>query len=163
MTESSDEANALEEMREKIRLAFPDVVFSGQITPADGESGEEFDEEQALYGALHGKKWSEIPSSFIKSYSYSIPLLTEEAFGIFLPAWLSGALDDQEVRRAVVYAFSPHRRDEDASFMNRRVQPLSGPQKEAIRAFLAHSLDVETSKFVQDHARRALEYVTKFC
>jgi len=44
--------------------------------------------------------------------------------------------------------------------MNR---PLSGPQKEAIRAFLAHSLDVESSKFVQDHARRALEYVSTFC
>ena len=105
------------------------MVFSGRITPADDETDEEFDEERALYGALHGKKWSEIPASFIKLYSYSIPLLTEEAFGIFLPAWLSGALDDREVRRAVVYAFSPHPRDEDRSFMNRRVQPLSGPQK----------------------------------
>src|SRR3569833_322638 len=157
MTQGSDEANAVEAVRGQIRLAFPNMVFSGQITPADGETGEEFDEERAQYGALHGKARSEIPSSFIKSYSYSIPLLTEEAFGIFLPAWLSGALDDHEVRRAVVYAFSPHHRTEDASFMNRRVQTLTRQQKEAIRDFLAYSFNVESSKFVKDHARRALE------
>lgn len=161
MTEGSDQTIAAEAVREKIRRAFPDLKFSGRITPSDGETGEDYDEEQALYGALHGRKWSEIPVSFIKPYSYSIPLLTETAFGMFLPAWLIVALDDDEVREAVVYTFSGHNRDTDTSFMARRLQLLSSLQREALQMFLAHCVEVETSKFVQEHARRALEYVSK--
>ena len=162
MTKSPIEQRSPAALRDRIRAAFPDTVQSGSVTPADEETDEDLDETRALYVALRGRKWSDIPASFIKEYAYSIPLLTEESFVMFLPAWLTGALDDQETRRAMVYTFSPDRRDEDTSFMDRRVQRLSGAQKEAIRAFLSHSVDVEPSKFVKERARRALEYVSGF-
>jgi len=162
MSKRAGDENTVETLRVRIRSVFPDVVFLGQITPADKETGEDFDDERTLHAALHGKRWSEIPASFLSPSSYSIPLLTEEAFEAFLPAWLSRALDDGEVRRAVVYAFSPKQREGSQSFMDCRIRRLSGPQRDAIRELMAHFIAVETSKFVQEHARRALEYISAF-
>jgi hypothetical protein len=159
MTERSVGPNEKEELRGKIRAAFPDVVFAGRITPVDGDTHEDFDEEWALYGALHGKKWSEVPQSFIKSYADTIPLLTEEAFEAFFAAWLSAALDIHEVRKVLVYPLSNDRLEGDTSYMDARLRRLSESQKEATLAILASALDRESSEHFRSRARIAIEYV----
>jgi len=144
----------------KIRAAFADSTFAGPITAVDEMTNEELDEEQALYGALRGRSWSEISASLIARYPDGIALLTDEAFIAFLPAWLTRALKDDEVLEAMVYMFSPHARTSE--MLNRRLRLLSAEQREALEAFLAHCVDVESSKFVKDHARRAVAHVATF-
>jgi hypothetical protein len=148
MTESNAEL-----VQAKIRTAFPDSEFFGLITSADGSLNEELDEEQALYGALRGRKWTEIPASFVGSYPDGVVLLTDEAFAAFLPAWLTCALQDRTVRELMVYTFSPR---EPSERMNRRIRSLTSSQREALLAFLAHCVEVESSSFVKERARRAL-------
>jgi hypothetical protein len=148
--------NDAELVQAKIRAAFPDSVFSGSITPADGRLNEELDEERALYSALHGKKWTDIAASFIGGYPDGVVLLTDEAFATFLPAWLTCALQNKEVRELMVYTFSPR---EPSERSDRRVRNLTSSQREALRAFLAYCLEVESSNFVKERARRALARV----
>jgi hypothetical protein len=85
MTESGDNRSATKRVRSQIRGAFPDVVYPGPITPADGATGEDYDEPQELYRALHGRVWSEIPESFIRVNASGLVLLTDEAFVVYLP------------------------------------------------------------------------------
>lgn len=148
--------NDAEHVQAKIRTAFPDSEFFGSITPADGSLNEELDEEQALYGALRGKRWTEIPASFVGCYPDGVVLLTDEAFAAFLPAWLTCALQNKTVRELMVYTFSPR---EPSERTNRRIRSLTSPQREALQAFLAHCVEVESSGFVKERARRALARV----
>jgi hypothetical protein len=69
-------------------------VFHGQITACDCEECTEIRE------ALQGKRWDEIPAAFV-DLTCSPALLTTEAGGAFLPAYLFRGLDDLE-RRTVV-------------------------------------------------------------
>lgn len=160
MTEQTDQDKGAELLSAKIKVAFPDLAFSGPITGVDGQPNEELDEQQALYGALRGRKWSEIPVSVIESNPDGVVLLTDEAFVAFLPAWLHCALTHEKVRELMVYAFSPavHKSTEG---MDRRIRRLTSPQKEALLAFLTYCAEVESSKFVKERARSAVAYAVR--
>jgi hypothetical protein len=69
-----------EAVRTRIREAFPDFVYSGPITAADGKTGEDYDEPEALYNELRGKSWIEVSRSFIHDNANGLVLLTVEAF-----------------------------------------------------------------------------------
>jgi hypothetical protein len=88
------------------------------------------------------------------NYPDGIVLLTHEAFAAFLPAWLTCALTNNAVREFMVYTFSPelHKTSER---MDSRIRLLTFPQKKALRAFLPHCVQVESSHFVTEHADRA--------
>src|SRR3954451_3095627 len=81
---------------ESIQSSFPSVPFFGKVTPVDGEWTPEVDDERALYDVLVGKKWTDIPSEFIRSQPDGFELLTDEAFQVFLPAWLRYSLENME-------------------------------------------------------------------
>lgn len=169
MTEQAEPKRSAESVRERIKAAFPDSIFSGPITGIDGEQqlyderddegNPIYDEEQALYETLRGKRWSEIPGAFIEIYSDCHLLLSDAAFAAYLPAWLSYSLTHEEVRELMVYAFSPesHESMEGADHRLRRLTPL---QIEALREFLAYALDVTTSTFVKKEAFSAMAYIT---
>lgn len=156
MTHKATEGHDAELVQAKIRAAFGDSVFCGAITPADRRLDEELDEEQALYGTLHGKKWSEVPASFVGSYPDGIVLLTDDAFAAFLPAWLTCALQNKAVREMMIYTFAPR---EPSERTNRRIRSLTSPQREALKAFLAHCVEAESSGFIKERARKALARV----
>lgn len=158
MTRLADLGNAAERVRAKIEAAFPDLVFCGAVTGADGLPNEELDEERALYGALHGKSWSKIPPSFIERNPDAIVLLTDKAFGAFLPAWLISALMNEEVRKLFVYVFSP-RIHKSMEVIDSRIRPLTPPQKEALLDFFSYSADFESSLSVQEHAQASLTHL----
>jgi hypothetical protein len=162
-------SNAVERLRDNIRTVFPDDAFLGSVTPVDrisekvyddvlGLDVELYDDQQALYGSLHRRRWSEIPASFINSNPDGIVLLTNETFVAFLPAWLTCALTDKQVREFMVYTFSPEP-DKPSERMDSRMLLLTSQQKKALLAFLAHCVEVESSKFIKEHARTALAYV----
>jgi hypothetical protein len=156
MTASSNHKSSVQILEAGIYAAFPDKPFHWPITNVDQETNELFDEEQELFQALHEKKWTEISISFLKDYSFSIPLLTKEAFTVYLPAWLKASLEDPEIRRAIVITFDV--RDAEAS-MCANVQALSKVQKLALLDVLTHALHVENTKHRQVHARGAIEFV----
>jgi hypothetical protein len=161
MTQQNDDGQATQRLRADIRNAFPAVVHAGPITPADGKSGEDYDETELLYEALHGKAWPEIPARFVRANSMALVMLTEEAFGVYLPAWLNEGLTDQEVGEAVVYMFC-NEPGEDSSYMDRRLQHLNHQQKEVLQAFLTHRGQTTSSQAHRESARRASAYVEKF-
>ena len=47
-----------------------------------------------------------IPTSFIEQNPDGVVLLTDEAFTVFLPAWLTCAIEKDKVREMMVYTFS---------------------------------------------------------
>jgi hypothetical protein len=157
-TQSNSDADIL---RIKMREAFADARYTGPITGVDGQPDEIYDEEQALYGNLLGKKWSEVPASFIEHYPDSVVLLTDEAFLVFLPAWLMCAIDTENVRELMVYTFSKES-NESSDLIERRLRQLAPPQREALKEFLAYCLAVDSSKFIKQRAQTALDYVRSF-
>lgn len=161
MTEQASNGKSDQVLRASIIAAFPNSVFSGSITAVDGRTDRELDEEQALYNALYGKKWSDIEASFVSSYPDGISLLTDEAFAAFLPAWLIAALGDNEVRELVVFFFSSSAH-EPSERRDRRIQQLTLLQKKVLREFLTYCAEMEASEFVKEHARSAVEYVARF-
>jgi len=160
MTKPIDRKDA-EDIQRKIKRAFPEAIFSGPITSVDGLPNQELDEQQALFSALRGRKWSEVPGSIIEGNPNGLVLLTDDAFQAFLPAWLIGALAQEEVLEMMLYLFSPESHT-SLAMMNRRMQRLNSRQKEAIRALLLYCAEAESSTFVKKQARKAIDYVETF-
>ena len=49
-------------LREMVQSAFPARLYEGKITPADGEWTPELDDDEIMYNALKGRRWTEIPN-----------------------------------------------------------------------------------------------------
>ncbi|MEJ2653238.1 MAG: hypothetical protein P8173_16020 [Gammaproteobacteria bacterium] len=160
MSHTPNNENSLESLRAQIQSAFPDFSLSGSITGVDGAADEVLDEEQALYSELRGQKWSDIPASFIRDFPDGFLLLTDEAYVAFLAAWLSCALKDAEVREMVVYSLSPdaHKR---SNWRGQHIHLLNSSQRKVLQSFLAYCVDIESSKYIKQHAQAALEYVER--
>lgn len=73
-------------LEERLRLAFPEREVSGDIAPHDCE------ECNALQFNLEKTTWTRVPSEFVKANDGALPLLTEDAYAAFLPAWLLQAV-----------------------------------------------------------------------
>jgi hypothetical protein len=150
-----------EAVRTRIREAFPDFVYSGPITAADGKTGEDYDEPEALYNELHGKSWVEISAPFLHGNAHGLVLLTVEAFNAYLPAWLLEGLTDAEVGEIMVYTFCPED-GKDRHRMDSRLENMNSPQRAALLAFLTIFAKTSASKFVKDRAEQAEAYVSRF-
>lgn len=161
MTTHVNDPYSRESLPERIRAAFPDVIYSGPITSADGKSGEDYDEPQALYNELHGKSWLQISAPFIRGNAHGLVLLTVDAFIAFLPAWLMVGLDDPEVAEVMTYTFCPGQ-GKDQHRMDLRVQAMNSLQKEVIGAFLTFCYESTQSEFLKDRATEAVTYVKGF-
>jgi hypothetical protein len=161
VTTRHNDADLREAVRARIRDAFPDFVYSGPITPADGRTGEDYDEPEALYNELHGKSWLQISAPFLHGNAHGLVLLTVEAFNAYLPAWLLEGLTDPEVGEIMVYTFCPED-GKDRHRMDRRLERMNSGQKEALSAFLTLYYKTSASKFVKDRAERAVAYVSRF-
>ena len=82
----------LGEFRARLMHAFPPQPFYGLISTHD-----ECDEGIALRRELPGKRWDEVPGTFVDDNSLSLALLEEQALVAFL-ASLAPPLD-RKVRR----------------------------------------------------------------
>ncbi len=100
----------IDQIREQIRRAFPPSVFEGAVTDCNCE------ECTDIGHALNGKRWDEVPDSFV-DFTCSPVLLTPEAFAAFLPAYMLRALNDLEARTVVLelttYSLSPYDSDDE--------------------------------------------------
>ena len=159
-------------LRESIRRAFPAVVYTGKVTRYDDELSSELredqailDEDQDLFKALKGRRWTEVPKQLLETLPDGHALLSDEAFVVFLPAWLCRALDDidgqNEVRNFVVYAFSP-RHDmvpEMTDHTLHRLQLLNPEQRRVVRSLLVAFTERGTPPFVRALAAKAVTII----
>jgi len=125
--------DALEQLREQIRQAFPATRYYGTVTTCD------CDECSEIREGLNRKQWDEVPQEFLASTG-NPTLLTPEAFVAFLPAYLLRALDDLSPHGAVsgltVYSLTPSREEWQVRRVFERIRLMTGAQVQAVRAFL---------------------------
>jgi hypothetical protein len=72
----------------RLFAAFPQVRVHGVIAPHECE------ECDALRQVLGPVTWDGVPPEFIRENDGALPLLSQEAYVTFLPAWLREALND---------------------------------------------------------------------
>jgi hypothetical protein len=158
MATLSDAERTADALKSQIQRAFPDTTFSGSVTPADGASDAELDEERSLYAALRGRKWSEVSEQFVRNNPDGFVLLTDQAFPAFLAAWLMGALVNSSVREMVVYSFTPK---DPRGGTEGRLRMLSDAQKSALRGFLSYCAAVEASESIKERVKSAIAHLAR--
>jgi hypothetical protein len=153
-------------LRESILKAFPAKKYEGNITRYDDKVDDpELDDEKELYEALVGRTWAEVPKHLLRNQPDGYELLTDEAFAVFLPAWLMSALEnvdgENEVRNFVVYAFSPkHDMTPDTTeFTLRRLRGLSLTQRVTLVSVLREFAEHERNSYRRRLAFEAVALV----
>jgi hypothetical protein len=149
-------------LRESIQRSFCAEPYAGRITRFDGKydpDNEEtavLDDDQALYEALNGRRWTEVPIQLLHNYPDGYVLLTDEAFLAFLPAWLMHSLErideENEVRNFVVYSFS--------STM-RQFRVLNPEQQHTVRSILVEFTERGTGQSVRKLATEAVALIDR--
>jgi hypothetical protein len=70
------------ELEAQLHAAFAQVTVAGAIAP------HECADCDAIRRSLRGATWADVPSAFVAENSDSLPLLSQDAYVAFLPAWL---------------------------------------------------------------------------
>lgn len=171
MVSNEDERVGLEDkrtiaLRDAIRRAFPESVYSGRVTRHDGawlpdltEENAIHDDDMFLYEGLTGKKWTEVPKQLLNDFPCGFVLLTDEALVAFLASWLVRSLDkdaENNVREFLVYSFSPGA-SSPADLKMSRLRALSPGQRSTVRSLLAEVARREPSEFIRQHAASAVQ------
>lgn len=158
----------LDEIRRQIRSAFPSETFFGAVT-----NGCKCDECAELVRNLRYQKWDDLNNETMDAQFGSLPLLSPEAFSMFIPAWLMRSLDNLEAEEQqfcewTLYAFALYHHEEDSADdlshkidrMRSRAERLTREQIHAVAAFLRliqHRTSL--SEWDRESIRRALELV----
>jgi hypothetical protein len=149
--------NAIATLRESILLAFPAESYTGQVTPHDGESAEELDDDEELYNTLRGQRWIDVPKQLLERQPDGFVLLTDAAFVTFIAAWLMRALEDvdnkNEVRNFVVYSFCNNLR---------QYRLLNKEQRNVLRSLLEEFSKRGSSAYVKRLASDAVALIDWF-
>ena len=156
-----EEDERITHLRESIRHAFPAERFDGSVTNYDDEVSSELtedqemlDEDQDLFRVLNGRNWTEVPTQLIENLPDGYGLLSDEAFGAFLAAWLWKSLDnidgENEVRNFLIYAFTS---------TARQLRLLSPQQRSVVRSLLVEFSNRGTVPFVRALAAQAVALI----
>jgi hypothetical protein len=162
---------AVAALRGAIQSAFPVNVFHDAVTPVDGEPwAEEIDDDLDLRDNLCGRAWDEVPVEVIDRQADGLPLLANEAFRVFLPAWLARSLDnldgESKVREFTVYEFLPFEgRTPNETAVNAWLDAdnlakhdlLSLKQRQVVEEFLVLVSRYERDTSIRADAQTALE------
>lgn len=129
------------DFRQKLIRAFPPEPFYGRI------SAYECDEGLALTKELPGKRWDEIPATFVDFNSGSLPLLEPRALVAFLPAWLIRSMETignkSVLAEFTMYFLCPGNSDDgwDAKRISDLMSLFDSAQKSLIADFLRSFVD----------------------
>jgi hypothetical protein len=106
-------------LRGSFRRVFPAEPFTGKVArdgdgPNLSKGNALVDDDQALYQAPNGRRWTEVPPQLLYNQPDGLPLLTNDAIVAFLPTWLVGWLEDiegeNEVRNFVLSSLNAETR-----------------------------------------------------
>jgi len=171
-TEVHAQDRRIAELRKAVQAAFPAKAYTGRVTCYDDELCSELrqdqailEEDQDIFRALKGRKWTEVPKQLIENLPDGHALLSDDAFPVFLPAWLCRALDDldgqNEVRNFVVFAFSPRydKVPDMTDHVLHRLQLLNLEQRRVLRLLLVEFTERGTPPFVRSLAAKAVTLI----
>ena len=145
----------LEELRQKIRDAFPPQVFYGVVTTCPCEECVEISQ------GLRFKSWDQIPVEFL-DFTCCPALLSTEAFLAFLPAYLVRGLEHEIVAELTVYCLCPNP-EPDVPAINTQIEEqaalMNSEQIEAIRSFLVYVVASLADSLLRDFIELGLSTV----
>ncbi|WP_147447096.1 DUF6714 family protein [Corallococcus sp. CA054B] len=106
-----------------------------------------------------GRDWKDVPIEKVRDHAAHLSLFSPEALAYYLPAYLSAALVDLDVRDFLLSSLtiSDEAQPDLRAFFLRRFDRLSPPQRSAIRMFLIHMRDASTSPVSKQSWSQALE------
>ena len=143
-------------LRDSISRAFPATPYTGQITVNDDNLDDpELDEEKEIHDVLYGKKWTDVPVDFLLRELDAYNILTEEAFGAFIAAWLNYSLVDPEgenvVREFLLSSFQTMR----------QFRTLSSEQRAVVRSLLSEFQRRDPSAYIKNLAADAIALIDR--
>ena len=144
---------SLDEFRDRLVQTFPPRPFCGLVSTHD-----ECDDGIELRRELPGKRWDEVPGTFIDDNSLSLPLLKERALVAFLPAWLLRSMEkfdrDNLVLEFTAYflcaGFSSEHWDDER--LTKLVEPFDIAQRTLVGDFLQAILEKSDLDCYHDYA-----------
>jgi hypothetical protein len=137
--------------------AFPPQPFYGLVSTHN-----ECDKGIALRRELPGKRWDEVPGTFVDDNSLSLALLEERALVAFLPAWLLRSMekfdDDNLVLEFTVYFLCPGSSGEywDDERLAKLIEPFDIAQRTLVGDFLRAILETSDLDSYHDYAEFGL-------
>jgi len=147
----------VDEFRGRLVQAFPPRPFHGLVSTHD-----ECDEGIALRRELPGKRWDEVPGTFVDDNSLSLALLEERALVAFLPAWVLRSMEkfdrDNLVLEFTVYFLCPGSWGEDSNEerLAKLVEPFDIAQRTLVGDFLRAILERSDLDSYHDYAEFGL-------
>lgn len=148
----------LAELRDQIERAFSDVPYPGDDHIAARQRGWLYPE---LIADFKGHHWRDVPTATVRAHFDELSLFSEVGTQFYLPAYLLGALVDQEIQYFLLSNLTIHTPEEDKGefrdFFLRKYSKLTQPQKDAVKAFLEYLRDESSDWLARTRATRALE------
>lgn len=145
-----------EQLRRQVEDAFADVLRPEKKRVAYARGAWETPKLVRDFGGRH---WKDVPIDKVRDHAAHLSLFTPEALAYYLPAYLSAALVDLDVRDFLLSSLtiSDEAQPDLRAFFLRRFDRLSPPQRNAIRMFLIHMRDASTSPISKQSWSQALE------
>lgn len=144
------------QLRGSLLGLFPAQPYSGPVTLSDGEFTPESNDEESLFIALRGRKWTDIDRSFMYSQPGDFVLLTDPAYRAFLPAWLFCSLDsigaENKVRDAVINSIS---------HTAQGLRLFNANQRGTVRSLMEYFSRFDPSDFNRKQAVQALDHIER--
>ena len=148
----------LDDVRQRIDQVFADVPYPGDDHIAARKKGWLYPE---LIADFKGKHWRDVPTSTVRSHFDELSLFSEAGTQYYLPAYLLGALVDQEIQFFLLSNLTIDTPEEDKGefrdFFLRKFSKLTQPQKGAVKAFLEYLRDESPDGLARTRAATALE------
>ncbi|MEZ4299566.1 MAG: DUF6714 family protein [Polyangiaceae bacterium] len=122
---------------EAIERAFCSLSYPGDggLTTAPGHP-----EAQEVADAFRGKHWKDVSLDMLFAHRLSLPLLSNEAFRFYLPAYLLAAVlhadEVDTLRENVFYMLTPPTSEPQASSFAERIKGLDTAQTGAVQRFV---------------------------
>ena len=142
----------------ELTTAFADLAQPGELVPATPWRDLEREDLQADFAGRH---WNSLDAAFLRRHADSLPLLSAAAFRFYLPAYLLAAVRIPEQVDLVPFAVvrgltEPASDSPQRSWFHERVDPLTAPQRRAIRHALEYLSAAQPELFVLDEQRNVL-------
>jgi hypothetical protein len=138
----------------QLSKVFPAVALpEAEVAPsADDE------ERQRLSRALGGRAWTQVSADEWAELRDGLPLLLPEAFASYLAGFLRAALDDDDVREAVVFTLSPPRDLALRRHLEQLASALNASQRAAVADVLRYIARAHGEDFPDEEPLRAATF-----
>jgi hypothetical protein len=147
-------------VREKVATAFDVGSYPGDDHLVRGVDRESLE----VAAAFRGKEWQHLGTSFVRENKEALPLLSEDAFRYYIPAYLVACLDDRSgidvAWDSVIFLLTPGKTP-DAWFLA-RARGFSPSQVEAIVCFLEFQYASEKIAWEGDEPPQEFERALRY-